>query len=274
MPVDSPDDQERDRGVISQSDRQFLQKSEEERQEDYTRQGRADAWSRILERTRNALLDFALLHDRLDADDRNEIFDYNRADLDHGIHGMIAFLWQHATDLPPYDQDANPIISPEEKLEQWLERGIYRAQTTNAPRVAGPAITIRPVDVDLEIENLEEISVEKINERLQNKSVEALSDNELQFFLWLGRREHVADDSFMGVDFDTVLAEFTDRLDDEWDLRGQFVLGRGAYADDAERDERAARRQQYQDTTDEDEKNPDVPPGGDPRTGRNTDEES
>lgn len=268
------EDHDRPRGILSPADREYLVASDGEREENYSRSARTQRERAIRERAANAFMDFSLLSAHLDASDRAQIFEESELDIRRGIHGMLAFLYQHATDPPPGMSEGGPLMPPERQFEDWLERSIHRVQTNLPPRVAGN-VEIRPVEVDLEIQNLEELDARAVEQTVRSEGIEVLTENELLFLLWLGRRGEVADMDFIpGTDLGTVIAELTDRIDDGWGLRGQVILDPRAYHDDADRAERAERRERYQDATDEREEPPDVPPGGDPWTGQNTDEES
>ena len=101
MSGDTADGEKRKRGVISTADRKFLRKSEAERREDYTRQGRSDAWTRIRKRVKNAILDFTILFEELGKDELNQIFGryptpksgrYSDPALEAGLRDILALV--------------------------------------------------------------------------------------------------------------------------------------------------------------------------------------
>jgi hypothetical protein len=61
--------------TLTAAQRDFLEKSEEERKTDYSRQSRSHHRREIAKRTRQAFHDFALLYEVLDEHERNRIFD-------------------------------------------------------------------------------------------------------------------------------------------------------------------------------------------------------
>lgn len=73
---------DRDRGILTDVDRTFLLLTEEERQEEYTRQGRSYRMRTIATRLQDSVLDFPLIVDRIDT----EVFDSTfGADDAHGV---------------------------------------------------------------------------------------------------------------------------------------------------------------------------------------------
>lgn len=76
MPLDESDsfDTGRDRGVLSEADRQFLL-DRDGYEEEYSRQARNHRVNEIKERTRNAIRDFELLLDHLNPEEVADIFD-------------------------------------------------------------------------------------------------------------------------------------------------------------------------------------------------------
>jgi hypothetical protein len=81
------DDTSRDRGVLTPADREFL-RGEATLESD---QSTYDARYRIRRRVRNAVLDFALLFERMEHRDRERVFADD--DLDDALVGAIALLY-------------------------------------------------------------------------------------------------------------------------------------------------------------------------------------
>lgn len=65
----------RDRGVLTDSDREYLRLSNEERFEEYSAPARSQRWSAIRDRVSNAILDYPLLADELEDDRLEDIVD-------------------------------------------------------------------------------------------------------------------------------------------------------------------------------------------------------
>lgn len=91
-------DTPRERGGLTGTDREYLRKSERERQEEYSRQARSAARSRIRKRVRASLRDFRLLADELPSEERDKIFSNEpRTDefreLQEDIAKTIEFLY-------------------------------------------------------------------------------------------------------------------------------------------------------------------------------------
>lgn len=95
------DESDRPRGILSPADRKFLLGEADLESE----QSRYDARYRIRRRVRNALLDFTLLLEHLEARDRDQVFDPpadRREAVTDGVVDALAFLYlgMAAYDVP------------------------------------------------------------------------------------------------------------------------------------------------------------------------------
>lgn len=98
MSNETPDGEERGRGMLTTADREFLQASDEERASEYSRQARSAAWKRIRERVQNGLRDFRLLARQLPEAEREKIFpgepgSRERLYVDEDVMSAIDFMY-------------------------------------------------------------------------------------------------------------------------------------------------------------------------------------
>jgi hypothetical protein len=130
-------DDERERGILSKSDRRFLTDVPEE--DVKSPQGRVTR-SRIRERLYNALLDFNLAYDELETRDRKTLFeDYSDdRDLQRGVTAALMFLYQ-------------AIEEQGEEFEEVLTPAIERAEQRVTQDDVGDDVNIE-VDVDFTVE--------------------------------------------------------------------------------------------------------------------------
>lgn len=97
-------DGDRGRGMLTPSDRAYLRASEEERQDNYSRQARHERRRAIQERVENGLLDFQVLLEHLDAEERAKIFSVNECMTEERplpvdvVDNALAFLFLGLTD--------------------------------------------------------------------------------------------------------------------------------------------------------------------------------
>jgi len=137
----------RPRGILSDSDRRFLQATEDEQKEDYTAPARSQRWSAIRERLEAGVYDLALLWEHLGDDERQRVFGRpgpakgaadaeelldSDQELEQAIEDAIAFLYLAARDTGR-DQ------------RELAERAIHTAEERSSPHA---------VDVTLDVERL------------------------------------------------------------------------------------------------------------------------
>ena len=158
----SPD---RDRGVLTQSDREFLLG----RKSGYTEQSRRQKRSRIRRRVRNALLDFTILFEHLDERDREMVFD---PDDDHqeaytrGITDVLGFL--HLGTMGYYTPFKHMLAEGVNHAEQALAGSDYRL-----------------VNVEFNVDPVGRIDVDEVVDKLEAERFAELTDEELQAFVRL-----------------------------------------------------------------------------------------
>jgi hypothetical protein len=174
--VDDIDD--RGRGVLTLSDREFLLKTEDEREEDYSRQSRSGARTRIRARAKNSILDFALLFEHLDEDERKQIFkeatsDTNqlsraeyesRRDFRNAIANTLGFLYLGT-------------LTGEYGFEYYLTLGVKRAED----RAAGEGEEVNAeVNLKIERKSFPTADMESIVERVRDGGFDELTEHELR----------------------------------------------------------------------------------------------
>lgn len=112
-------DQTRDRGLLSERDRQYL--NEATAQQKRTRKGKKDA-KRIRQRIYHGLRDFDVIANKLEPQERKQIFNKLPEDLklQHGIESALAFLYHGLGDANQDFEDVleSAIQSPDQKLRQ------------------------------------------------------------------------------------------------------------------------------------------------------------
>lgn len=158
----SPD---RDRGVLTQSDREFLLG----RKSDYTEQSRRQKRSRIRRRVRNAMLDFTILFEHLDERDREMVFDPDHAHREaytRGITDMLAFL--HLGTMGYYTPFKHMLAEGVNRAEQALAGSDYRL-----------------VNVEFNVDPVGRIDVDEVVDKLEAGRFAELTDEELQAFVRL-----------------------------------------------------------------------------------------
>ncbi len=158
----SPD---RGRGVLTQSDREFLLG----RKSDYTEQSRRQKRSRIRRRVRNAILDFSILFEHLDERDRQMVFDPDDEHRDaytRGMTDMLAFL--HLGTMGYYTPFKHMLAEGVNRAEQALTGSDYRL-----------------VNVEFNVDPIGRIDIDEVVDKIENDRFEKLTDEELQAFVRL-----------------------------------------------------------------------------------------
>lgn len=156
---------DRGRGILTQSDREFLLG----RKSDYTEQSRRQKRSRIRRRVKNAILDFSILFDHLDGRDREMVFDPDdeyRGEYTRGITNMLAFL--HLGTMGYYTP-----------FKHMLAEGVNRAEQ----ELAGS--DYRMVTVEFNVDPVGRIDVDEVVDKLEDERFAELTDEELQAFVRL-----------------------------------------------------------------------------------------
>ena len=174
--VDDIDD--RGRGGLTPSDREFLLKTEDEREEDYSRQSRSDARTRIRARAKNSILDFAFLFEHLDENERKKIFkevtsDTNQLssaeyescrDFRNAIANTLGFLYLGT-------------LTSKYGFEYYLGLGVGRAED----RVADEGQMVNAhVEFNVKRKSFPSADMESIVERVRDGGFDELTEHELR----------------------------------------------------------------------------------------------
>ncbi|MFC6906007.1 hypothetical protein [Halalkalicoccus tibetensis] len=155
-------DPDRDRGVLTPSDREFLLG----RKTDYTDHSKKQKRNRIRRRVRNALLDFTILFDHLDERDRETVFDPEDEERDaytRGITDTLAFLHLGT-------------MGYSTPFKQMLARGVSKGEQ----ELAGS--DYRMVNVEFNVDPVGRIDVDEVVEKLDDGRFDELTDEELRAF--------------------------------------------------------------------------------------------
>lgn len=131
--VDNPMS-DRERGILSPADREFLIATEEELEEKYTRQARAKRQQAIRDRVYEAVLDFMYLYEFWPADPRKEVFTDLLADWQGrtGLADMLALVYIE--------------LVPRERFDDIFERGVRQAEERMHDGKSGAFVRVRPID--------------------------------------------------------------------------------------------------------------------------------
>ncbi|KYH26029.1 hypothetical protein HAPAU_11190 [Halalkalicoccus paucihalophilus] len=156
---------DRDRGVLTPSDRAFLLG----RKTDYTEHSKKQKRNRIRRRVRNAILDFTILFDHLDERDRETVFDPEDDERDaytRGITDTLAFLHLGT-------------MGYSTPFKQMLARGVSKGEQ----ELAGS--DYRMVNVEFNVDPVGRIDVDEVVAKLDRGSFDEITDEELRAFVRL-----------------------------------------------------------------------------------------
>lgn len=128
--TDGDDTGERERGILSTADRDFLRSDPD----DYSRQARHAREEAIRERVTNAVLDFTLLFEHLEHDQREEIFppaythtEIGDPDFEAGVRDTLAFIIEGCGGFRRLDEwEFHSEQLAERMLKEAFTRGAWR----------------------------------------------------------------------------------------------------------------------------------------------------
>ena len=158
-------DPDRDRGILTPSDRAFLLG----RKTDYTEHSKNQKRNRIRRRIRDAMLDFTILFEHLDDRDRETVFDpedEEREAYTRGIVDALAFLHLGT-------------MGYSTPFKDMLARGVAKAEQ----ELAGS--DYRMVSVDFNVEPVGRIDVDEVIDKLERDRFDEITDEELRAFVRL-----------------------------------------------------------------------------------------
>ncbi|WP_433627196.1 hypothetical protein [Halomicrococcus sp. NG-SE-24] len=156
---------DRDRGILTPSDREFLIG----RKSDYTEHSRKQKRNRIRRRIRNAILDFTIIFEHLEDRDRETVFnpdDDARDAYTQGITDLLAFL--HLGTMGYYTPFKDMLGQGVNKAEQELAGSDYRMVT-----------------VDFNVDPVGQIDVDEVIDKLEFGDFDEITDEELRAFVRL-----------------------------------------------------------------------------------------
>ncbi len=156
---------DRDRGILTPSDREFLLG----RKTDYTEHSKKQKRNRIRHRLRNAILDFSILFEHLEDRDRETVFDPDddeREAYTQGITDLLAFL--HLGTMGYYTPFKDMLSQGVNKAEQELAGSDYRMVT-----------------VDFNVDPVGQIDVDEVIDKLEFGDFSEVTDEELWAFVRL-----------------------------------------------------------------------------------------
>lgn len=178
---------DRPRGILSQADREFLLASDDEREENYSRQAKGNRERAIRERLENAILDFSMIFSRLD--DRNLEFVFNPAEIDntnamrHGMRDLLAMIYLE-TRKPKYGHESTDVI---QHFDNLLRSAVYAAEAEW--RGIDPDETfseiISRISVEFSVLEPQPVDVAIIADKIASRALYEFDENEARFYLFV-----------------------------------------------------------------------------------------
>lgn len=168
----------RDRGILSSSDRKWLLLSRDEYVEEHSRQYWGQRRDEVINRVRNGVLDFTLLFDHLEHDQRVEIFgnplislmQFDDPDFEAGIRDTLAFMIEGAGGASLLDEHVPPETTAERLLEEAFGQIAWRYQyNLNGIQLDVDAEKIPGDELLQRIEADEELTAEELAQLLLAK---------------------------------------------------------------------------------------------------------
>lgn len=201
--MDRDDHLGRERGVLGQSDREFLLGTSDV--EPGSQQAR-NIRARIRTRVINGLLDFDILLDHLQERDREQVFEFDPdesledfARTQTGITSALAFL---------YDTSRKD----NQNYEEWVERAVRRIESSDSDSV----VELSPVNVSVKIEEPEEIDIKEVRRKYEMGDLGDISGAELFLLIWMQREGgEIAEE---GADLDDVFDAIAEQVGQAWGL--------------------------------------------------------
>ncbi|WP_255192200.1 hypothetical protein [Natronobeatus ordinarius] len=184
-------DPDRERGILTPSDREFLLG----RKTDYTEHSKKQKRNRIRRRIRNAILDFTIIFEHLDDRDRETVFDPEDAEREaytRGITDMLALLHLGT-------------MGYSTPFKDMLARGVYKAEQ----ELAGS--DYRMVNVYFNVDPVGQIDVDDVIDKLERGQFEEVTDEELRAFVRLLAESDEFSAGPMREDIKGQMAEFAEK---------------------------------------------------------------
>ncbi|MFC6823502.1 hypothetical protein [Halopelagius fulvigenes] len=194
---------DRERGILTPSDREFLLG----RKTDYTEHSKKQKRNRIRRRLRNAILDFTILFDHLEDRDRETVFDPDdeaREAYTRGIVDMLGFL--HLGTMGYYVP-----------FKDMLGQGVNRAEQ----KLAGS--DYRMVTVDFNVDPVGQIDVDEVVDKLEAGHFDEVTDEELRAFVRLMTESETFSPSEMRSGMKEQMPEFVDAVAKATEARDRRV---------------------------------------------------
>ncbi|WP_049972298.1 hypothetical protein [Haladaptatus cibarius] len=194
---------DRDRGILTPSDREFLIG----RKSDYTEHSKKQKRNRIRRRLRNAILDCTILFEHLEDRDRETVFNPDDDDRDaytQGITDMLAFL--HLGTMGYYTPFKDMLGQGVNKAEQELAGSDYRM-----------------VNVEFNVDPVGQIDVDEVIDKLEFGDFEDITDEELRAFVRLLAESDDFSATSMRSDMKEQMTEFIEKVNAAAAQRDQHV---------------------------------------------------
>lgn len=171
--------------LLTDAQREYLETPAGERKEEYTKQQRSYHSQNIRERVRAGILDFRVLIDYLDEDERQQIFNWagsdDAPDYQLGVRDAVALLYlsQHEQGIP---------------FQRMLQWSIPRAWREIAPEMN---VEVGPLDVEVHEPVWDD--PKELAELARDEGTEVLSEYEVARLIHYASDEGLLDDVFDAV---------------------------------------------------------------------------
>lgn len=154
--------------LLTDSQREFLRLSEEERKEQYSKQRRSYYRQEIAERVRRGFDDFSILFEHWDEDAREAVLADPKETLQEGIIDVLAMIYA----------ETDPI----NRFRPYLRRAVKKAEQEYAD-----SPTWR-VNVTVNVETPETVQIEEAHNKYRRERLKDLSEAEMACLLDVYRR--------------------------------------------------------------------------------------
>lgn len=200
-PYDLIHSTERERGILTPSDREFLLG----RKTDYAEHSKVQKRNRIRQRIRNSILDFTILMEHLDDRDRENIFNPDAGDRDAYTQGIIDMLgFVHLGTMGYYVPFKDMLGQGVNKAEQKLAGSDYRM-----------------VSVDFNVDPVGQINVDEVVDKLESGRFEEVTDEELHAFVRLITESDTFSPAEMRSEMKEQMPEFVDKVTEATETRNR-----------------------------------------------------
>lgn len=183
MPVSDHTKTDRPRGILSKADREYLLASEDEREENYSRQARSKRERAIRERILHGVWDFTVIFEEMSDRQLEEFFNPEETELDSQLRlGMInaTALFYLKTWTDKYGKS---LISFDMLLQEAVWAAMQRQRGLDPEEVFEEIVLKTSVIFDIIEPAL--VNVENIADKINRKALYELTEEEFRFYIYV-----------------------------------------------------------------------------------------